>query len=212
MVGSKVLDGNLDVAYCARQTYKEWLWRPEFGKESTQIVKDSLTGLWAVREHKHYYAYPNAPPSTLVELIEFNQELTEGIFRADLFIAFVDSENYRNLAKPSLHIPDLQEPFSQGVLTDVVRATKVRLYQEGTEAVKDYSDAARRVGVSVEDLREAIIDGYGYALFIVAYTFPKLEKGTKAEKSVEVLLEDSEKFPRIKNPEKYIASLIGRSL
>lgn len=161
--------------YCICHNFKHNLFTPiiETGVQLIlPVISESLRRLWSQRFHEHYYAHPKEEEHQLAELINFDITLTERLTKDDPFLC-LDKRNrdiYRRIASPHLVIPGVEDMCKRGILVDVINEAEQRIRLETLES-----------GYLTEDHRDfikVIIDRRKYALFMVGYVFPHLEKNS----------------------------------
>jgi hypothetical protein len=212
-------NGNLNAAYCARHTYKHTLISLD---RDVPTIKKSLAGLWELRYHPHYEAYPHSTDSKLKDLIggfdaqrsEISDSLGFPERERRIYRSLAGEKEYERIMCEPLTIPDVYDVFKRGILTDAVTATREKILLE-YETLKDekmIQGAIERLGLDIggDELREMFLDRYAYAMFIVGATFPHLIQGTLAEQSVEDWF--FERTLEAGDTVKFISALIGKDV
>ncbi len=203
-----------DIAYLATHTFKHNLGNQFDQAVSTPIVKDSLAGLWALRNHPMYYSYgPNFEDIEVWRLTDFDilgSQIGAGDGEYSYGFSRSKRDFYRKLAEPDIVVPDVMDMFSRGILTDVVGATKMRVLKEGKlledeERARSYLQR-KMSSDSIQTLRGVYADSHAYTTFIIGYCFPKLNK-SKIDVSKVLGLEG-----RLEDPVSYVEKLIKSKL
>jgi len=179
--------GNQEGAYCAGQTFKQIIC-PNYTYEqdiNLTIIRATLSDLFNARFHPHYYQQPSSERKKLADIIGFDVDGSE----IESF-GFCKSyrDQHRNLARPSLIIPDITEFCREGILTRAINTTEATLRREGrllvdTEKWKSYLQR-EELNITVDELREIFLDRLLYGEFIIGYCLPKIEPNTRAEEYI----------------------------
>ncbi|MBI1971086.1 hypothetical protein HYS47_05030 [Candidatus Woesearchaeota archaeon] len=217
-----------ELEYQAAHTFKNNFWRG-FDSAARDLVVDSLTGLWALRRHPHYYSYggiSGAEGVPLHEIIGFDVPGSELFEQSWYHFGFYKSMRDRNRTAPApvLVIPDVTEKFTRGILTDVSRETKRivlgQLRQTGALGKHRNAEEEERNGypsdpqqvlqglgldIDVQRFFEIYADSHAYATFLIGFYLPHIRESSGVGKFIE-----SE--GRLNDPVSYVEKVLGLDL
>ncbi|MBI2629184.1 hypothetical protein HYW74_03820 [Candidatus Pacearchaeota archaeon] len=193
--------GNMEASYLARQIMKQELIRPWSQKQSKPIAYKGLNDLWEIRFHPCYQSFPNSEPELLTNILKINIERIE----LDNFFGFPREfrKSYKNLVP--FHIPDLDEPYQKGLLTDKIIESKQTLLEQ--RALLNLTDKPLS-----EDERHYISENQGIMSYQKGTMFPvaPLKEGMRVRREdSEIMLPVEEVEQMFADKHAYVMFIVG---
>jgi hypothetical protein len=138
-----------------------------------EIQFRTFSVMWWLRNHPHFVRYPDVTPVGLVDAIshvpfpvDFMPKSTSP-YQADFIADLVGMTE-------EIYIPGIGDSVPRGLLTDLVRACGVKVWQEMQEEYwqSDIEVLASREDVSTHDWMAAYLVYMNHLLYIVGYCLP----------------------------------------